>query len=75
MCAPGSNYEAVVKLLKRRFGPAETLQTLSRSFNERIRHDTESLSDYSRMFMRLYGRMEKAAKSNDKQAILMHLMI
>ena len=76
LCAPDNvkgDYEEVVKLLKRRFGPAETLQTLTRSFNERMRRDTESLSDYSRALMRLYGRMEKAAKSQDEQAALKQL--
>ena len=46
LCAPDNvkgDYEEVVKLLKRRFGPAETLQTLTRSFNDRMRRDTESL--------------------------------
>ena len=64
------DYVELTSLLRKRFGPAETLHSLTRAFNDRVRQDGESLADYSRTLMRLYSRMEKSApKPEDLQAL------
>ena len=58
------DYVELTSLLRKRFGPAETLHSL------RVKQDGESLADYSRALMRLYSRMEKSApKPEDLQAL------
>ena len=43
--------KALVALLLFRFGPSETLPSLSEAFYGRIHLDSESLADYSRVLM------------------------
>ena len=68
------NFTDLTALLKRRFGPLETVASLSRALGARVRLEGETLADYSRAIMRLYSRMEKAAASTpDDQAALVRL--
>ena len=68
-----ADYDQLVDLMRRRFGPAETLPSLTQAFGVRVRQEGESLTDYSRALMRLYSRMERAAPSKDDKAALQRL--
>ena len=64
LCHPDTvrhDYKALVALLKLRFGPPETVPSLSTAFPARMQQDGETLADYSRVLMHLHSRMEKAA--------------
>ena len=64
LCHPDAvrhDYKALVTLLQLRFGPPETVPSLSTAFHARMQLDGETLADYSRVLMRLHSRMEKAA--------------
>ena len=66
MCHPDAvrhDYKTLVTLLKLRFGPPETVPSLSTAFHARMQQDGEALTDYSRVLMHLNSRVEKAAAS------------
>ena len=64
------DYSQLTALLRKRFGPAESLPSLTRAFNARCQQEGESLADYSRALMRLYSRMEQAAPQQaDRDAL------
>ena len=61
LCAPNNikqDYSKLISLLKKRFGPAEGLSSLSAAFNARVQLEGEDLASYSRALMRLHSRME-----------------
>ena len=59
------------ELIRKRFGPAENLVSLSRILSARTQLESESLADFSRALMRIHSRMEKAATTQaDKTALL-----
>ena len=65
------NFDKLADLLRHRFGPAESLPSLSRTFNARSQQDGETLADYSRCLMRLHSRMEAATPDDQvKQALV-----
>ena len=65
--------KALVALLLLRFGPPETVPSLSTAFHGRMELDSESLADYSRVLMQLHNRMERAAASEAEGAALVLL--
>lgn len=65
--------KALVALLLLRFGPPETVPSLSTAFHGRMQLDSESLADYSRVLMQLHNRMERAAASEAEGAALVLL--
>ena len=65
--------KALVALLLLRFGPPETVPSLSTAFHGRMQLDSESLTDYSRVLMQLHNRMERAAASEAEGAALVLL--
>ena len=48
---------ALVALLLLRFGPPETVPSLSTAFHGRMQLDSDSLADYSRVLMQLHNRI------------------
>ena len=64
--------KALVALLLLRFGPPETIHSISTSFHARM--NLESLADYSRVLMQLQNRMERAAASEAESAALVLLI-
>ena len=67
------NYDEVVKVLKSQFSPVESLQSLSAEFHSSKQYDNESLADFSRRLMRLYGRMEQNTGSESEMEALQAL--
>ena len=67
------NYDEVVKVLKSQFSPVESLQSLSAEFHSSKQYDNESLADFSRRLMRLYGRMEQNTGSEGEMKALQAL--
>ena len=65
--------KALVALLLLRFGPPETVPSLSKAFHGRVQLDSESLADYSRVLMQLHNRIERAAASEAEGAALVLL--
>lgn len=64
------DFDQLVDVLNSLFGPAESVQSLSAEFHTRTQREGEGLADYSRVLMRLYSRMEKAASSTDERRAL-----
>ena len=64
---------ALVALFLRRFGPPETVHSLSKAFHARMELESESLADYSWVLMQLHNRMERAAASEAENAALVLL--
>ena len=76
LCQPErvrQNGKALVALLLLRFGPPDTLPSLSTAFYGRMQLDSESLADYSRVLMQLHTRMERAAASEAEGAAIVLL--
>ncbi|XP_071964111.1 uncharacterized protein [Antedon mediterranea] len=73
LCREGNvreDYDQIVTVLKSLFGPIETVPSLTREFHNRNQKDVESLADFSRVLMRLYTKMVKAAAvEEDKDAL------
>jgi hypothetical protein len=64
LCQPDverHDYGALVALLKLRFAPHETVNSLSAEFYARVQLDGETLAEYSRVLVGLRNRMEKVA--------------
>ena len=69
LCHPEAvrlDYQLLVDLLTRMFGPPETVPSVNAAFHARFQMDGESLADYSRVIMRLHSRMEKAAVTREE---------
>ena len=76
LCHPEAirlNCDSLVKLLTLRFGPTESVPSLSTTFHARLQMDGETLADYSRVLMRLHSRMEKAADTRAEEEALVLL--
>ena len=76
LCHPEAirlNCDSLVKLLTLRFGPTESVPSLSTTFHARLQMDGETLADYSRVLMRLHSRMEKAADTRAEEKALVLL--
>ena len=52
----------IISVLKKHFGPPDTVQSFRTLFNSRKQLPNESLDDYSRALIRLYDRMEAACE-------------
>ena len=66
LCHPDAvrhDHGALVPLLKLRFAPHETVNSLSAEFYARVQLDGETLAEYSRVLVGLRNRMEKAAST------------
>ncbi|XP_038050211.1 uncharacterized protein LOC119723539 [Patiria miniata] len=74
LCCPATekeNFEGLSALLLRRFGSPESVQSLNASFYSRVQEDGETLAEYSRALMRLYGKIESTAEgSHEKGAVV-----
>ena len=57
----------------KRFGSPETVQSLTRALYSRTQLSGESLTDYSRVLIRLHDRIEGAAASAQERNALTHL--
>lgn len=62
--------DEIVKALQLCFTSSETVQTLSSAFHTRTQQEGESLTDFSRGLMRLYGKMEAAAPTEEEEEAL-----
>ena len=72
MCAPvgeRNTYEKVASLLQIRFGPLESVSSLTSALYARVQLEGESLADYSRALMRLHDRMEQASGERERAAL------
>ena len=65
--------DEIVSCLKLCFGYQETTQTLSSKFHNRIQKEGESLCDFSRILLRTYNKMEKAATTQAQGEALSQL--
>lgn len=64
LCAPAEvrqDLVSVTSLLKARFAPQESVQSLNSAFHARLQLGDETLAEYSRALMRLYSRLESVA--------------
>ena len=68
-----ASFSELTNLLRKRFGPAESMHSLSRALNDRVGQEGESLADYSRSLMRLYSRLEKSVQTVEDQQALARL--
>ena len=64
------DFGALVSVLRRRFGPWETVGSLHCEFYARMQSDGETLAEYSRVLIRLYKRIEGAASTVAKRQAL-----
>ena len=72
LCAPAeerNTYAKIVSLLRSRFGPLESVSTLTSALYARVQLDGESLADFSRALMRLHDRMEQASAGPERAAL------
>ena len=67
------DFDQLVAVLRSLFGAVDTVQSLTAEFHSRRQHGGETLADYSRILMRIYTRMEKAASSSDEKQALTQL--
>ena len=65
--------DEIVGCLKLCFGYQETTQTLSSKFHNRVQKEGESLCDFSRVLLRTYNKMEKAATTQAQGEALSQL--
>lgn len=65
-----AQYKEVVGALQLSFGSSETVQSLSSAFHSRTQQEGESLADFSRALLRLYGKMEAMAPSPEEAEAL-----
>ena len=64
LCHPDEvrrDFGALVSLLRRMFGPLETVTSLYAEFYSRMQSEGETLAEYSRALIRLHQRIEGAA--------------
>ena len=60
LCHPGDvrrDFGALVSLLRRLFGPWETVTSLYAEFYSRVQSEGETLAEYSRSLIRLHQRI------------------
>ena len=72
LCHPDElrrDFGALVSLLRRMFGPRETVTSLYAEFYSRMQSVGETLAEYSRALIRLHQRIEGVAPTNaERQA-------
>ena len=76
LCAPNNikqDYSKLISLLKKRFGPAEGLSSLSAAFNAQVQLEGEDLAAYSHALMRLHCRMESSTPTPEVKTALEEL--
>ena len=66
------DFMGLTGLLKHRFGSPESVQSLNASFHGRVQKDSV-LTEYSRVLIRLYHRIESAADTPDEKDALLQL--
>ena len=73
LCHPGEvrrDFGALVSLLRRMFGPLETVTSLYAEFYSRMQSEGETLAEYSRALIQLHQRIEGAAPTMaERQAL------
>ena len=73
LCRPDEvrrDFGALVSLLRRMFGPLETVTSLYAEFYSRMQSEGETLAEYSRALIRLHQRIEGAAPTvAERQAL------
>ena len=73
LCHPDEvrrDFGALVSLLRRMFGPLETVTSLYAEFYSRMQSERETLAEYSRALIRLHQRIEGAAPTMaERQAL------
>ncbi len=72
LCAPEEErdtFEKLASLLCIRFGPSESVSSLTSALYARKQLAEESLADFSRVIMRLHDRMEQAAFGQEREAL------
>ena len=73
LCHPDEvrrDFGALVSLLRRMFGPLETVTSLYAEFYSRMQSEGETLAEYSRALIRLHQRIEGAAPTMaERQAL------
>ena len=76
LCHPDEvrrDFGALVSLLRRLFGPWETVTSLYAEFYSRMQSVGETLAGFSRALIRLHQRIEGAApKFAERQALAVH---
>ena len=73
LCLPDDErrkYAKVVSALKLCFGSQDNTQSLSSQFHNRVQQEGESLCDFSRVLLRTYNKMEKAAETEEQAQAL-----
>ena len=74
LCRPDEvrrDFGALVSLLRRMFGPLETVTSLYAEFYSRMQSEGETLAEYSRALIRLHQRIEGAAPTMaERQALV-----
>ena len=76
LCAPNNikqDYSKLISLLKKRFGPAEGLSSLSAAFNALVQLEGEDLAAYSHALMGLHSRMESSTPTPEVKTALEEL--
>ena len=72
LCAPmgeRNTYANIASLLQSRFGPLESVSSLTSALYARVQLEGESIADYSRALMRLHDRMEQACGEQERAAL------
>lgn len=75
LCCPPvdrTSVEKILTVLGRRFG-TDSVQSLHANFYGRMQNEGESVADYSRCLMTLYGQIEASAESSAESAALFRL--
>jgi hypothetical protein len=67
------DFDSVCALLARRFGRSESVQSLNSAFYGRCQESGETLAEFSRALMSLYGRLELAAEGTKDKGALVQL--
>ena len=69
-CEVRRDFGALVSLLRRVFGPRETVTSLCTEFYSRVQSVGETLAEFSRALIRLHQRIESAAPTvAERQAL------
>ena len=74
-CPPGDrgDYAKLLGILRARFGPQESVQSLNAAFYARHQQEGETLTDFSRALMLFYNRVEAAAADPQESEALTRL--
>ena len=79
LCRPDEvrrDFGALVSLLRRMFGPLQTVTSLYAEFYSRMQSEGETLAEYSRALIRLHQRIEGAAPTMaERQALAVQFVV